>query len=477
MVTKNISLIFKWATLFLQMTNKIFLFIPFFLFFVSTTWSQTPAGADAKRQFLESWSKPTVRPDRIILNVTEDLSSSAHVTWRTSIEVNEGILELAQATADPMFIKKSIQIEAKTEILDLRDVRVAGIRANYHSVTIDKLKPGVTYAYRVGDGTLWSEWFQFTTATEDPDEEFSFLYVGDAQNYILELWSRVVREGFRKAPDAKFFIHAGDLVNHAHREQEWHEWFMAGGFIHSMIPAMPTPGNHEYKPRMENTGNEEPSILSLQWNPQFTLPQNGPKGLEETVYYIDYKDTRIISLNSNDYHKVQANWVEKILKENTKKWVIITYHHPMFSAAIGRDNDKLRKMWKPIFDKYGVDLVLQGHDHSYARGRVTPENNELDGLNMRDETGTVYVVSISGGKMYEVGGDWNDLGAIKDRTAENTQLFQVITIEGDKLVFESYTPVGELYDAFELMKNGDGPNKFVERKGEAIPERVFSTNK
>ena len=43
-------------------------------------------------------------------------------------------------------------------------------------------------------------------------EPFSFFYVGDAQNYILELWSRLIREGY-KAPTASFIIHAGDLIN------------------------------------------------------------------------------------------------------------------------------------------------------------------------------------------------------------------------------------------------------------------------
>ncbi|MHA7130081.1 purple acid phosphatase family protein [Algoriphagus namhaensis] len=455
------------------MTQRFLLFLALYLVSLSSFAQETEN--TPQRKFLESWSKPTVQPDRIILNVTEDLTTMAHITWRTSEEVDQGFVEIAAATADPMFIKKAAQYPAKTTLVDFTDIRVAGTRAKYHSAKLKGLKPGTTYGYRVGDGKLWSEWFQFTTATSDPDEAFSFLYVGDAQNYILELWSRVVREGFRKAPDAKFFIHAGDLVNHAHREQEWHEWFAAGGFIHSMIPSMPNPGNHEYKPRVD--GENEESILSVQWTHQFTLPDNGPKGLEETVYFIDYKDTKIITLNSNVHHKPQAKWLEDVLANNKKKWVIITYHHPMFSAASGRDNDRLRKIWKPIFDQYGVDLVLQGHDHSYARGRTAPGSNELDGVNMRDQAGTVYVVSVSGGKMYEVGGEWNELGAIKDRSAEKTQLFQVITIEGDRLIYKSFTPVNELYDSFELLKTSKGPNKFIEKKSEAIPERVFSDEK
>ncbi len=437
-------------------------------------FAQNDSKQSPQKKFMQTWSDPKVLPDRITLNVTENMAREASVTWRTSTEVKEGFLEIAEAQSDPMFIQRSVRVEARTQTLDARDVKAAGTRANYHSATINKLKPNTTYAYRVGDGTLWSEWFQFKTASENDPDPFSFLYVGDAQNYILELWSRLIRESFRKAPDARFFIHAGDLVNHAHREQEWHEWFTAGGFIHSMIPAMPTPGNHEYRPRQD--GNEEdPSILSIQWRAQFNLPPNGPSGLKETAYFFDYQNTRFVSLNSNRSFGAQARWLDKVLKDHGKEWVVITYHHPMYSAASERDNDQLRKAWKPIFDKYNVDLVLQGHDHSYARGHTEPVNVP-NGVNVMDRAGTMYVVSISGGKMYETGGDWAEFGAIKDRTAERTQLFQVITIEDKKLVYESYTPLGELYDAFELHKSEDGPNKLIERKSEAIPERVFSNN-
>jgi len=100
--------------------------------------------------------------------------------------------------------------------------------------------------------------------------------------------------------------------------------------------------------------------------------------------------------------------------------------------------------------------------------------NVLDGLNKRDYTGTVYVVSVSGGKMYNLNPNgWDAFEeADQDRAAENTQLFQVISVDGSTLSYESYTATGQLYDAFDLEKSANGqPNRFVERKDEAIPER------
>ncbi len=422
-------------------------------------------------KFHFDWSKPSEYPDRIVLNFGEKPSKEVNVTWRTNIEIDTAYAEIAIATAAPRFWKNGKTLKAKTEELDASAVPTAEVIANYHSVEFRDLLPDTTYAYRVGDGERWSEWFQFRTASEKPEEKFSFLYVGDAQNYILELWSRLIREGFRKAPEAKFIIHAGDLINTAHREQEWHEWFTAGGFIHSMIPSMPVPGNHEYRAKNQNEADRKERSLAVQWKPQFTLPENGPDGLEETAYFMDYQDVRVIFLDSNRDHELQAQWLEEVLSNNPKKWTIVSYHHPLFSASNGRDNEELRALWKPIFDKYKVDLALQGHDHAYARGRVAPGENVMDGLNMRDLTGTVYVVSVSGGKMYDIGDDWTEKGGQRDRIAENTQLFQVITVEGNRLVFEAYTAIGELYDSFELIKQQNDLNQFIELRVRAVPEK------
>ena len=271
-----------------------------FLYVLATVHSALGQGLTYKEpKFHQQWSAPTVYPDRIVLNFGQDPASEVNVTWRTNTEIPKAYAEIALATAAPKFWKKGQRLEARTEVLDASTVEDALVVAHYHSAEFRGLLPDTVYAYRVGDGERWSEWFQFRTASKQPDDKFSFLYVGDAQNYVLELWSRLIREGFRKAPEARFFIHAGDLINRAHREQEWHEWFTAGGFIHSMIPSMPTPGNHEYRAKNQQEADAKQRSLSVQWRPQFTLPQNGPAGLEETVYYMDYQDVRVISLDSN----------------------------------------------------------------------------------------------------------------------------------------------------------------------------------
>ena len=427
-------------------------------------------------EYAPGWSAPGPHPDRIVLNFSDDPARSISVTWRTDGSVEEAVAEIAPATPAPKFWRNAVRSPARTERLDGTGVLTAGQVSHYHSVTFRDLRPDTLYAYRVGGNRRWSEWIQFRTAADGP-APFSFLYVGDAQNHILELWSRLIREGYRRAPDAAFIIHAGDLVDDAHSEQQWQEWFTAGGFIHRMLPSIPVAGNHEYEPYTAEEEAQDVEHLSIQWRPQFTLPGNGIDALPETNYFFDYQGVRIVVLNTNELWEDQAEWLRGVLRNNPNRWTIATFHHPLFSASSGRNNEALRALWKPVFDEYGVDLALQGHDHAYARGRAAPRGeNLLTGVNTRDGTGTVYVVSVSGGKMYGLRPEaWEGWPAKRDRAAENTQLFQRIRVDGDTLSFESFTVTGALYDAFELVKDpAGGPNRFVERQRDAIPARRFT---
>jgi 3',5'-cyclic AMP phosphodiesterase CpdA len=184
----------------------------------------------------------------------------------------------------------------------------------------------------------------------------------------------------------------------------------------------------------------------------------------------------------------QAVWLEQVLTENTARWVVCSFHHPVYSTGKNRDNPQLRNIWKPIFDKHRVDLVLTGHDHTYGRTgfdvppvltmqigdqavpvqqATEPENVPVGVQAVEPTFGTVYVVSVSGPKMYD-----HSRPEFMKRKAEDTQLYQVITIDGDHLRFTAKTAIGEDYDAFELHKQADRqPNRLMEIPV-AMPERM-----
>ena len=367
---------------------------------------------------------------QIILTWQTAPHNSQAVTWRTDITLNQAVAEIALSDPSPEFVDRARRYNAETTTLEIGRGPVF-----YHSVNFKNLSPNALYAYRVGDGKIWSEWLQFRTASETP-AEFSFIYLGDAQKDIFSLWSRTIRAAFLDAPKARFIVHAGDLVNRSNSENEWREWFEAGGWILAMIPSLPAVGNHEY-----NKQGPGHSALSKYWKHQFALPAIGRQDLDETVYHIDFQGLRLIVLNSNLAIKDQAIWLDDLLADNPNKWTIITFHHPIFSSAKGRKNEKLIQHWKPLFEKHAVDLVLQGHDHVYVRLR---EACSIEG----DCRGPVYITSVSGPKMYKL-----DRRIWMDRAAENTQLFQVISIAGSHLRYRSMTVTGDVYDAFDLVKD------------------------
>jgi 3',5'-cyclic AMP phosphodiesterase CpdA len=398
--------------------------------------------------------KPTAIPERILLSWAGDPAHTQAVTWRTDTSVNHGLARIAPAGHGPRFVEKAVEVAAETVPFE-SDLGTA----HYHTVQFDHLQPKTKYAYRVGDGTNWSEWIQFTTAS-DQNEPFTFVYFGDAQNLLKSHWSRVIRQAYRDAPKAAFLLHAGDLINRAEADAEWGEWFYAGSFIHRMVPCIATPGNHEYPRPSGLLRRFKSEQLAPHWRPTFAFPQNGPAGLEESVYWIDYQGTRIISLNSNERQQDQVPWLEEVLRENPNRWTILTFHHPIYSSKAGRDNPELRNLWQPIFDKYRVDLVLQGHDHTYARSKLMThtENVATGATRQRPEAGTLYVVSVSGPKMYELG-----RRPFMRRAAEDTQLYQIITVDGDELRYAARTATGMLYDAFTLRKRPGKTNELTDR--------------
>ncbi len=403
---------------------------------------------------------PSKHPDQVILNLTENPLETVAVNWRTDTRVSGGEVQLAEATHGPEFRNDPRSIRATTEPFEHKYEDEPVVKAHYHSAVLDGLLPGQTYVYRVGYEEAWSEWFQIRIPSPAEDG-LSFIYFGDAQNDVKSMWSRVIREAYSTMPEVDFMLHAGDLINRFDRDKEWGEWFHAGSFIHAIIPSVMTPGNHEYGDL----------VLSPQWKPQFNLPTNGPDGLDETCYQVNYPELKIISLDaeqideSEALREAQAMWLDSILTHDARRWTALTLHYPFYSTKPNRDNPVLRAKFKPILDKHKVDIVLQGHDHAYGRGMVT---NHPTGASHRDEeSGTMYVVSVSGPKMYGVSDDpW------MQRRAGNTQLFQIITIQDGTLSFKAYTATGDLYDAFDLIKRPGRPNLLVEKQVE-VGERVL----
>jgi len=395
--------------------------------------------------------QPTAFPDRIILLPTPTPAQSQTVNWRTNAGQPQAKAEIALAQSGPGFVRQRKIITGQTQQL----ISENGL-ALQHSVTFDGLTPDTLYTYRVKGAGTWSEWLQFRTASAD-FQPFSLIYFGDAQNHNKSHVSRVMREALLERPRAKLMLHAGDLISQrdGNHDNEWGEWFDALGWQGGMVNQFIAPGNHEYSD--DDLG---PAVLSPQFKSQFSALKNGPAPLQDSVYFTSYQGVLLITLNSTaavmdeQMAKLQASWLDQVLaqqQKNKPRWTLITFHHPMFSVSEGRDNARLRQYWQPILDKYPVDLVLQGHDHTYGRLNNKTADHKL--------TGPVYLVSVAGPKMYLSS---KQAQSSMQRLAEDTQLFQLLDFTDRSLQYQARTADGILYDAFTLTKDLQGQKQLKE---------------
>lgn len=395
-------------------------------------------------------------PDRIVATPAQAAATGFAVAWRTDASVDQPWLELVVAGDSPD-VGTPRRIRASTATLASENGS-----SHHHRADIDGLKPDTLYAYRVQGNRTWGAWNHFRTAAS-ADTPLTLLYFGDTQNKNLSLVSRVIRQAWRSAPDARLALFAGDLVSgkDGQDDNEWAEWFEAGRWLLEGTAVAPAPGNHEYHEEGEDTP-QATRTLGNHWPVTFALPRNGPSATARTSYWFDYQGVRIAVLDGTSVLDLgtgpaQAQWLDTVLADNPHPWSIVLIHQPFFSPRADRENQKLVEQVLPVIRRHKVDLVLQGHDHTYGRrgddaGQVTP----------------VFVVSVAGPKQYRL----SDMARKTMRpVGEDTQLYQVLRIDNQKLRYESRTATGRLYDAFELERGSDGGKRLVEQEAGRIAPR------
>ena len=374
-------------------------------------------------------------PDQIVLTWANDPKTSQTIQWRTDKTVNKSQLQWIKKNDFNQFNPGTPKIiDAVTnEMLNTNYVNDPKIHR--HTVNLTGLEPNTTYLYSVGldSANSWSELSEFKTAP-NKTEPFSFVYMGDAQNG-LDRWRSMITGAFRKRPNAAFYIMAGDLVDRGNEIDDWDHMLHNARDIYDRRPLIPAIGNHEVQ------GGHPTTYLKL-----FDLPKNGPEKIEpERCYTFKYSNAEFFILDTTLAPKLQTKWLEKALSASTATWKFAVYHHPAYSSEPARDNKKVRNLWTPIFDKYHLDMALQGHDHAYLR--TYPMNKQKRVATARE--GTYYVVSVSGTKFYEQDPhDYTEVGFT------NTPTFQIldILIDGNKLIYKAYDAEDKIRDEIVIEK-------------------------
>jgi hypothetical protein len=147
-------------------------------------------------------------------------------------------------------------------------------------------------------------------------------------------------------------------------------------------------------------------------------------------------DVRFFVLDSNYVDRVQLEWVEKELASSKNKWKICYFHHPLYSSGGRHGSDiSLRKVLEPLFVKYGVSLVLSGHDHFYER--------------IKPQMGIYYFVCGAAGQLAP--GDIKR-SALTAKGFDLDNHFMLMEIDGDNLYFQTISRTGVTVDSGMLLR-------------------------
>lgn len=144
------------------------------------------------------------------------------------------------------------------------------------------------------------------------------------------------------------------------------------------------------------------------------------------------QDVRFFALESTYLDTDQVAWVEKELEGSKENWKIPYFHHPPYSSGDRHGSDmRLRDVLEPLFVKYNVSVVFNGHDHFYER--------------VKPQKGIVYFVVGAGGQLRRGNIDKNS--GITAKGNDQDQSFMVVEINGDEMHFNAVSRRGEIIDS------------------------------
>ena len=354
----------------------------------------------------------------------------------------------------PSFLRVSQSRKSlpRSQAIEGRRERVLGGAYFRYTAQLKGLEPGETYYYEIGDGMVFDKPSSFRTPQESG--EGTFLYLGDVQFDIsideYRRWGEDMEDIWARHPDLDCAVIGGDMVNVPWRLEQWNG-FLENCDVFSSLPLMTVPGNHEGV-----KGN-------ITYRKMFPAPDNGPfmSGLSGEAasagnfYYFDWgycrfimtdssflTDARMESLGPEAWARAEKKveeWLAEALERSDKTWNIVVPHHPPYGmhdkATV---SPELRKLWVPIMEEYGADLVLCGHQHMYMR------TERINGI--------LYVMGNSGQRK---SGFFNgsDVPRYSASVYGEGMSYQIIKAGWKELRITAYNEKGLIVDEALLEKN------------------------
>ena len=269
-----------------------------------------------------------------------------------------------------------------------------GVAYHYNHVTVTGLEPNTTYYYTVEKNGVQTEVETYETQSFDT---VKMLYVGDPQigaskgqpqggeTLAAESgaantaarndafgWNRTLEAALAQDPDVSFIISAGDQVNKTGQAKEEEYAGYLSPDVLAGLPVATTIGNHD--------------SLNADYMYHFNNPNATEYGATQAGgdYYYSYGNGLFIVLNTNNYNVAEHEQAirEAIASDPSAAWRIVTIHQDIYGTGLEHSDTEgmiLRTQLTPIFDEYDIDVVLQGHDHTYSRSKLLYGDGQTHG--------------------------------------------------------------------------------------------------
>ena len=227
--------------------------------------------------------------------------------------------------------------------------------------------------------------------TQADDDSFIFIALGDCTSG--EGIYRKMLDKINQESDIAFVVNLGDFVYQG-RDNEYRDYL---ALISGLKPKIyHVPGNHDL------VGPGE---------------RNFKKYFGKLYYSFDYKNTHFIVLNNafkKYFDKRQFNWLRKDLANTKKEHIVVLMHRPTFDPANIFDEyvmsgREVVKQLMELFEQYGVDYVITGHLHCYAKTKRNGIVYLVSGgagspLHLPEQFGGFYhyvKIKVDGSKIYD----------------------------------------------------------------------------
>lgn len=334
---------------------------------------------------------------------------SATVVW-VGADANAAVLDVT--TPDGASV---------ASVTGVRDTSAKPSGGTQFTADIDALAPASIYCWnlRGADGKQWAAAAFSTAPSEDTTEPVRFAAFGDLGKRSSDQLAVLAQLA---AVRSDFVLLTGDVAyDNGTRGDLERNVFSVYREMMGEVPFFPASGNHDY-----GTDDAQP------FREAFALFENGGTEGRERWYSFDWGPVHAIVLDTEKVGEAQRAWLEDDLAMNEQPFTVVVLHRPPFSSGSHGSNKDVRSTFVPLFEDYGVELVLCGHDHDYER--TEPIN------------GVTYVVTGGGGRGTRPVGE-------SDFTAYSAEVehFVYMTFANDELYLVAIDALGNPFDDVTIV--------------------------